>query len=229
MTGTYFTLVSSLPALPHFEVATRVPINRERLERRLDMLNARDRQEVRLAEGFLTWQRQPEHRSDEEVLEAYGDVIARARSRPLIDMVTERLRKRVIQAAARRRFRGGPPPEPDEPMGRHPLAYTLRRYWSRPDLGLGASERWVTEMVDLLNRGDTTGVERLLIGRSWNMLSARMTRARPRFDFEAVLVYLFQWDIVNRWVAYDSSRARERFVGLLEEAWHGFEWPAARA
>jgi hypothetical protein len=59
---------------------------------------------------------------------------------------------------------------------------------------------------------------------SWNALSALMARERPRFGFGAVLVYLFQWDILSRWIAYEPERARARFDALIEESWRGIEW-----
>lgn len=220
----YFTLVASLPALPHFERAKRLPISRERLEARLTMLTPEDRREAVRAEAFLTWQRQPEHRTNEEVLTAYGDILRTARSPVLRDLVEDRRRRRALQAALRRRHRGGPPPEPSDRWASATLMFALRRNWARPDFGLGRSEPWIEPMLELLRENDAVGLERMLMRRSWDALEALMARERPHFSFGAVLVYLFQWDISSRWIAYEPSAARTRFEALIEESWRGIDW-----
>jgi len=221
VTTAYFTLVASLPALPDFERARRLPINRERLEQRLLMLTPRDRAEAQRAEEFLTWQRQPEHRADHEVVAAYDRVLEGARSRTLRDMVVGRLRRRLIQAELRRRHLGHSAPEPRETPGPRELRFHIRRNWTKPDFGLGSVHPWIAPMVELIRSGDSVALERLLMRNSWNALDVLMARERPRFSFAAVLVYLFQWDILSRWIAYDRERARASFDRLIEEAWHG--------
>ena len=64
----YITLVSSLPALPRFDQAERLPINRERLEARLRMLEPDDFALVERTASFLAWQRQPVERTDGDVV-----------------------------------------------------------------------------------------------------------------------------------------------------------------
>lgn len=220
---TYVTLVASLPTLPDFERAKRLPINRERLDRRLLMLTPEDRAEARRAEAFLTWQRQPRHLTDGQILGVYRDVAEHATRATLLELVTARLRRRTIQAALRRRHLGGPPPEVDGPWGLPELIYTIRRNWGRADFGLGALHRWIGPMVEHLRTGNALALERLLMRHSWDGLEALMARVRPRFSFDAVLIYLFQWDILDRWIAYEPERANERFEALIEEALDGIQ------
>lgn len=219
----YFTLVSSLPALTDFERMKRLPLNRERLEARLEMLTPEDRAEARRAEAFLTWHHQPLHFPDERVLSAYQEVMQATSNAMLADLVATSLRRRTLQAALRRRHRGGAAPEPKEAWGEPRMLYTVRRNWSRPDFGLGAVHRWVGPMVEHLRDGNAVALERVLLRHSWDTLDALVRRERPRFSFEAVLLYLFQWDIASRWLAYDAARANERFDALIDEAWHGLD------
>lgn len=214
----YFTLLASLPALPDFETARRLPINRQRLDRRLEMLSPGDRAEAARAEDFLTWQRQPDHRTDDEVMTIHERVRRDAQSPTLRRLVHAQVRRRTIQAALRRRHAGHPPPEPDSRLGLPEVLQTVRRNWNRSDFGLGAVHRWIEPMVDCLRAGEVLRLERLLMRNSWDRLEAMMARERPRFSFEAVLIYLFQWDILSRWVAYDATRAQARFEALVEEA-----------
>lgn len=50
----------------------------------------------------------------------------------------------------------------------------------------------------------------------WHHLS-RLGEGR-HFVFDALLVYIFKWDIVRRWLTYGEEQAVERFEQLLEEA-----------
>lgn len=220
----YFTLVASLPALDDFERMRRLPIGRVRLEDRLTMLSPEDQIEARRAEDFLTWQRQPEHRTDEEVLTAYRAVVTETKNAFLRELVVGRLHRRTYQVALRRRHRGDPAPGPDVSWGSERAMITVRRNWNRADFGAGAVHPWIPPMVEHLERGDAVGLERLLMRHSWDALDGFMVRERPLFGFGAVLVFLFQWDIASRWIDYDPARANARFDALLEEAWHGFDW-----
>lgn len=221
----YFTLIASLPALPDFEGARRLPISRERLDRRLEMLRPDDRAEAARAEEFLTWQRQPEHRTDREVMANYERVREGARSPTLRQLAYAQMRRRTVQAALRRRHLGEGPPGPEAEPGLSDVLFTIRRNWSKPDFGLASVHRWIEPMLDCLRSGDALQLERVLMRNSWNRLDALMARERPRFSFDAVLVYLFQWDILSRWVAYDADRARARFEAMIEEACRGVDWP----
>lgn len=214
----YLTLVASLPHLPHFERATRLPINRERLEERLKMLTPEDREVARRAEDFLRWQRQPIDRSDEEVLDAYHRMLADISNPTLRLMIEYRMERRTLQAALRRRQLGQGPPGDDARWGLPRVMQAVRRNWSRADFGLGAAHPWIWAMKEHLESGDALGLERLLMRGTWRHLGALMDQERPHFSFEAVLVYLFQWDILSRWVAYEAERASERFDALVDEA-----------
>lgn len=69
MSRGYYTIIASLPHLPRFDKAERLPISRERLIQRLKMLEPED---FKLAENvaeFIAWRRQPVGRTDTEVHE----------------------------------------------------------------------------------------------------------------------------------------------------------------
>jgi len=66
-----------------------------------------------------------------------------------------------------------------------------------------------------LASGDALGVERELMRDVWK----RLTRVADRepFRFAQVFAFVFKWDIVRRWRAYDAQLAAERFQVLIEE------------
>ena len=210
----YYTLVASLPLLPDFEIAERLPINRHRLRERLLMLDPDDRGVAHRATEFLSWQAQPIDRTDREIVAFFRREMMRAANPTLRALLTYRMERRTVQAALRRRHLGLPPPEGDD-WGVGPAMRLIRQRWSQPDFGLGPLYPWVPRMVRLLDAGDTMGLERFLMRTVWDHHS-RM--AEPfGFRFETVLIYLFKWDILSRWLAQDARQATTRFASLVEE------------
>lgn len=210
----YYTLVTSLPPLPDFEVADRLPINRHRLRERLQMLNPDDHAEAHRATAFLSWQAQPVTRTDREIVGHYRRVVAEVRNPTLRWLLTFRLERRTVQAALRRRHLGLPAPEGTD-WGVGPVVRSIQQRWSQPDFGLTPVYPWIPKMVGLLEAGDTMGLERLLMRTVWDHHSRL---AEPfGFRFEAVLIYLFKWDILSRWLAQDAAAAATRFADLVGE------------
>ena len=72
----YYTLVASLPHLPHFERAERLPISEKRLRERLRMLEADDIEVVRRGVEFLAWRDHPTERTDAEMVSRYHHLMA---------------------------------------------------------------------------------------------------------------------------------------------------------
>ena len=82
----YFTLVASLPGLPFFDRAERLPINMERLKERLTMLSHEDQKMVDQISAFIIWRRQPMDRSDEEMIADYNRAKQNIEDPHLIEM-----------------------------------------------------------------------------------------------------------------------------------------------
>jgi hypothetical protein len=57
--------------------------------------------------------------------------------------------------------------------------------------------------------------ERLLFSVAW--MRWRRAAALHTFSFEAVILYLARWEIIDRWTSRDASRGRRRFEQLLTE------------
>ena len=72
---TYYTLVASLPALPRFEEADRLPINETRLTERLRMLHPDDADYVAQLSRAIRWENHPPGEGDVEVVAHYRDLL----------------------------------------------------------------------------------------------------------------------------------------------------------
>lgn len=212
----YYTLVASLPLLPHFDRAERLPINEVRLAERLRMLEPGDRRVVERTQAVIAWQWQPVERTDEEVAASYRQMCDLASAYPaLMQIVEYRMQKRTIMAALRRRHRGLPAPDPGEIWGVGPWVRHIERHWMDPDFKLSAVFPWIPRARQHLEQGETVALERLLMGLIWTQMD-RLT-AHDMFGFEGVLAYLFKWDMLRRWLSYNREAAALRFDALAAE------------
>jgi hypothetical protein len=215
MAATYYTLVASLPRLVHFERAEWLPLSRKQLDQRLSMLVPEDAAQLRLAEALVQWQRQPITRTTQEMLRGYRLVMERAPQPGLRELVDFRMSQRTALVALRRRRRGLGPPAPGESWGMGPWVRRIEANWDSADLGLGDILHWIDEARGLLEAGNATGLERLLMDAVWRQLS-RIADPHP-FGFEQVLAFVFKWDIVQLWLSYDADAAKTRFQQLIAE------------
>ena len=211
----YITLLASLPPLPRFDQAERLPITRERLRQRLSMLTPDDAQLFEHATEFLAWQRQTATRTDQEMIANFKKMeehIAQPKLRSIFDFPID---QRTIIAALRRRFRGLPAPTSGEPWGVGRYVSHIERNWEDPHFRLSAVYHWIPQARTHLETGETLALERLLKNTLWD----HVDRSVPayEFGFSAVLVYIIKWDILDLWLSYNIEDAQVRFNELVTE------------
>jgi len=209
--NSYYTLVASLPAMPrHFEVE-RVPIALPRLEKRLEMLKPGDAEVVGQLLAFLLWDRQPPHRTDDEMIAHYQKLMSTTANLQARHIVAFRMDIRTIMSGLRRRRRGLPPPP-----GLGQWVEHIRRNWEHPEFKLQWQYPWIAQVDQLLGTTDCLAVERILLGVTWT----HWTKLAEQyfFSFEAVLLYLARWEIIHRWISRDATLGRQRFGQLVTES-----------
>jgi hypothetical protein len=220
MPAAYYTLVGSLPHLPHFERAERLPISRLKLEQRLKMLEPEDAEALDRAEVLAAWQLNLQKpRTDAAMAARYREAMEAVPQPALRDYLEFRLGLQTLVAALRRRQAGLPVPARGEDWGVGPLADSVRAHWNDPDFRLAATHRWLPEARRLLEAADAKNLERLLMDVLWTRL-AQIAEGNP-FGFEAVFSFVFRWDILHTWLARDPAAARTRFQALINEVTHG--------
>lgn len=206
----YYTLVASLPHLPKSFDVEYPPISRRALQARLVMLREDDAATLRQLQDFLEWERQPADRTDGEVVAEYRRIRSEVRNELVMRLIDHRLGVRtIVSAIRRRRMALGPPP------GVGPLATIIRRRFEQPQFGLERAHPWIEGFERCLLTGDAVGGERLLYEQTWQhwwRLAAGYT-----FSFEAVLLYLARWTILERWTTRDAEAGRRRFETLMQE------------
>ena len=211
----YYTLVASLPLLPHFETAQWLPLSRKQIDQRLAMLTGEDALQLRVAEDLISWKRQPITRTNDQVVAKYQKVMAQVSDPSLREIVEYRMAQRTALVGLRRRCLGLPPPATDELWGVGPWVHLMAGAWDRADFGLGHLLPWIGEAANLLEKGEALQLERLLMNAVWTRLG-RIAERSP-FGFEPVIAFLFRWDILQRWLTYDADKGKAHFQELVAE------------
>jgi len=209
----YYQLVASLPALPDFRGARLLPLSRLRLEERLSLLHPDDLKDLNRAQRLLSWHRHPVSRTTAQIHAMYEDVRANNRNQELLNAVNFRMNARTIVVALRQRRQGKAAPSGKWGIGMY--ARIIESRWTEPEFGLGAVFPWIPEAQAFLDQGNAMELEKLLMGQSWKKLS-QISDAYP-FGFEQVFAFAYKWDILHRWLSYDSEKARDRFEELISE------------
>ena len=210
----YYTLLASLPPLPRFDQADRLPITRERLRQRFSMLAPDDAELLERAAAFLAWQQQTATRTDQEMIASFKKMEEHI-AQPILQSIFDfPIDQRTIMAALRRRFCGLPAPAPGESWGVGRYVNHIERNWNDPHFKLSAVYPWIPQARIHLEAGETLGLERLLKNTLWD----HVDRSVPsyEFGFSAVLTYIIKWDL-HRWLSYDIENAKARFEELVTE------------
>lgn len=223
----YYTLVASLPHLPRFDKADRLPISRERLLQRLKMLDSEDYKLAEIAAEFIAWRRQPVGRTNAEILSIYNrgvNLIFESKLlKPLFELP---INQKTIMTALRRREKGLPRPNSGELWGVGPLVQHIEHNWDKPFFKLHSLYPWITQAQTYLHEGELLKLEYLLAQLTWNRLE--FVLIKNYFGFEVIAAYLLKWDILQQWLSYNIEKAQARFDELVLETIDEYEQRSKR-
>jgi hypothetical protein len=210
----YTMLIASLPPHPmSLWDFKHKPVTRLRLERQLKLLTEQDSQQLAAIESILHWAKMQEANSDAEIaIEA--DRVVKSIHNPLLqEAIIWRLELRIIITAIRRRKLNRPPPDKHEHWGYGQVLPLIRNNWQLDDFGLSHRFPWVAKAQDLFVKDESVELEKLLLNLSWQHYE-KLSQSHY-FDFEAVVLYVLRWDIVNRWTQCDEQAAMLQFEALV--------------
>ena len=210
----YVTLIASLPPLGQLFKAKQTPISRLKLEKRLKMLREEDAALLQQIEELVHWSHLPMERTDAQIVAAAKRFFEQVRNPILREAVESRLELHTIVAALRRRKRGQSPPSPGDSWGYGRWVGYIERHWTEATFGLQGMFPWISEANRLLNANDSVALEQLLFGVVWDKLG-RLGEGHY-FDFEAVVIYVLRWYLVERWCSYEEEAAVERFKTMVD-------------
>ncbi|MGI9413141.1 MAG: hypothetical protein ACR2PM_05705, partial [Hyphomicrobiales bacterium] len=149
---------------------------------------------------------------ERDVIDRGRTALSRIDNETLQVIVRDRLELRTCVAALRRRMRGDGPPPPETPWGFGRWVGHISRNWTEPGFRLDGVFPWLREADRLMREDDTIALERLILEQSYMRL--RRQAGEHEFDFEAVVIYVLKWNIVDRWGRYNAEAAARRFDDL---------------
>jgi hypothetical protein len=214
----YYTIVASLPHLPYFADAERLPLSRLRLEQRLRMLDADESRQIYQAEFLAGWRLPAGKLGGGNIAKHYKTALQSISQPVLREFVEYRLDIQTIVAALRLRQAGRDPGQYPGTWGIGRLVKHIEAHWDAADFRLGTVYPWVNEASSYLAAADAMALDRLLMDTVWRKLS-RLGDMRP-FGFEAITAFVFKWDILQAWLQRDAFAAKQRFQTLIEEIKH---------
>jgi hypothetical protein len=218
----YAMLVCYLPPLPAAPFAIRqAPLSRLQLDRRLALLSSEDAEDLATIESLAHWDRIPLATGEQRFLVQAQHALDQFSRPSLREMLRWRLEMRTLVGALRRRHRGLPSPSPGEAFGFGQCVDAIRRHWEESDFRLGHLQPWVSMANEHIRAGNHVGLEHLLFSMVWN----HYTRLAwdHHFDFEAVVLYVLRWNLIDRLARHDAKAARQRFEALLAQGLEGHD------
>ena len=210
----YVMLIASLPRPGPLFLLKQTPMSRFKLEQRLRVLRPEHKQSLKLVEEVLDWGRLRMHTTDSEVIERTRRAMAELQSSTLRSIVKSRLELRSCIAALRLRAAGKTAPPASRIWGYGSELKRIVHNWSAPDFGLSRRYPWLAEADRLIRAGNALALERIILEQAYRDLERRS--GLHLFDFEAVVIYVLKWNIVDRWARHNAGGASRRFDELTE-------------
>jgi hypothetical protein len=206
-------LVTSLPAHKNkiFE-EKQIPLSRLQLNKRLALLDAKDAEDLLKIERLLHWSHikiDIEQAFVNETIESINSID----NDFIKNIIIWRLELRIILAALRMRHQGQKTPPTKKIFGFDYWYFIMTKYWHEPDFGLAKQLPWLPKVNELLVANKSLQLEKFLLGVVWDHY--HQLSLGHYFNFEAVIIYVLRWDIIDRWTRYNKEIALQRFNDLI--------------
>lgn len=202
MTQQFYMVALSLPRMGASFKTLELPLSRFQLERRLTSI-PNEQESLLYAIESLVWTswfmpQYPLSRTKNDY-----QYILQSKLPFVVDVVDWYLDLRSIFAAIRMREQKKEVPKNPQEYWLSRWGYKLLRHWDEPDFGLKAVYPWLPKVVSETTKNNTAAVEEFLLDHIWRHLS--LIEMRHYFDFEALILYLLRWNIVNYWSTFSEA------------------------
>lgn len=207
----YYTLLTSLPKHGRqFKIKEPI-ISRIQLENRLTLLPEKEKNILFEIENVVwsSWIYQSLSFNETDIrakkLFTLGNVF-------LNEMIEWYFNIRSILAALRLRNKQFSPPT--EKFMHGPLNRRLINGWDKLDFGLEHLYPWILGVNQKIADNDIAGIENIVLFQLWRHLA--IIEDRHYFDFEALIIYILRWNIVNYWSQFNETIAMQRISELAD-------------
>jgi len=216
----YVSLITGLPNPERLFLAKISPLSRIKLEQKLKVLSTEHRKTLHDIETMLDWRLQSSEYSDQFISQRCRQLYAQLTSRTLRTIVRDKLELRTCIAALRLRAQGDEAPEPRE-WGFGRWVQHIARNWHEENFNLEHIYPWLPKAQQLIVQYDPEPLERFILEKAFTQL--QRFSIQHYFDFEAVVIYVLKWNIIDRSVCYNTEVAKQRFSMLVSDAVKAFE------
>ena len=210
----YVELICSLPYLDNPFDRKRPPITAVQFRKRLNMLDFEPRELVNELAGTFYWGRLALDETDERIVRQATRIIDQLETPDIKEWQMWRMDLRTVIAALRRRKHGLPAPDRNTLWGYGHYVNHIRDNWNHPTFKLESRFLWLPEAKELLESGDSYGLERHLMSTAWNYYSRQ--QADEQYSLSDVWLYAVKWDLVDRWCLYNADVAKQHFEQLVQ-------------
>jgi len=178
------------------------------------MLDFESREVIRQLADTFYWGRISLDEKDEKLVR---------QARRLIDQLDEsdikawqlwRMDLRTVMAALRRRKQNQPAPDDKTLWGFGRYVSHIVNNWNHPTFKLESRFPWLPKAKELLEQGDSYGLERHLLSTEWHYYSRQ--QADEQYSLSDVWLYAMKWDLVDRWCRYNADLAKQHFEQLVQ-------------
>jgi hypothetical protein len=205
----------SLPRHSRNYNVKQTPISRIQLENRIKLLPDQERTILYMLEKIV-WNSWFDHSASfTDTLMSANKLLAG--QHPFIDeIIYWYFDLRSLLVALRMRNAKQPVPENTRDCWFTRWSMLLTVNWNEPDFGLKNVYPWILDVNTRLVNNESDILEETLLKQLWKHLDS--VEKRHYFDFEAVIIYLLRWDIVNYWSQFDEAAAIKRFNDMTSVA-----------
>lgn len=204
----YTMLMSSLPRHPKDLLSANLPpISRIQLDKRLVHLDKQDAEELKRIEEIILRSHARDAKS-EDIIAQDNAALSSITNTLIQELALWRLTTRTLITGLRLRHAGSPPPTKNSFIGHSKWLRCIEKNWTHPTFGISPIEfPWLAKANALLIQNETLELEKLLLDLSWRYYANLGNQ--HTFDFEAVVLYVLQWDVINRWSHYNRDFFKE--------------------
>lgn len=217
MNSRYYTLMCSLPHLPHFQKAKHLPLTPVLLEKRLKMLPLEEQELCSQMLKSMPWHHLSRLESSGEIAGEYERLMVLARPYPDLQGVFQTLmEQRIVVSWQRSRFfEIGQAREIGALFGIGSLEPFIRQLDKAKQAWLSHRFPWLKGMEQCLSDDLPYELTVMLMELEWQE-AKRLAFAHP-FGFEEVAAYLIRWMILQMWFGFDAQKAASRFITMTSE------------
>lgn len=214
MSSPFYMVVSSLPRLGGDFKIEQVPISRMQLEKRLKLLPEVHSSLLFSIEHVL-WKSWFEYENTVAALRQAWIKLSHTDSVFLHELMDWYLDFRSIIAALRLRHRQKEVPEQVDDLWITRWSHKIVQHWSEPDFGLKSVYPWLPELALDVAKEDTLRVEAFFLKHFWTYLLQK--ESEHSFDFEALVIYLLRWNIVDYWSGFGKENILAHLGALFNK------------